>query len=231
MNRRKLGEIGSSIATVVLVACAVTITALVLRRELRSAPSAQVVQEVSDQEWVALSKPRSRIGRTDAALVLVEFADFQCPYCAEIEPVLVGLRQLNDFALEYRHFPIESIHPRAFEAAVAAECAGRQGRFAAFHDSLYQMQDSLRSVSWKTLAQSVGIGNAEEFQHCVDNESTSEDVRSDLAMGKSIGVAGTPTFVFNGRIVVGADSLLSLARTIESQQDSIAARQRTIESR
>lgn len=126
-------------ATAVLVLCAVVITATVLRREFAGggsgASSAALLSVRGAEVSAATGHP---LGPPDAPVRMVVFSDFQCPFCAAAVEEIDRLSHESDgrITVVFRHFPIESIHPHAFAAAVAAECAGEQGRFRAYHDAL-----------------------------------------------------------------------------------------------
>jgi protein-disulfide isomerase len=98
--------------------------------------------------------------------------------------------------------PIEN-HPHAFDAALAAECAAAQNRFESFHDVLYAEQDSIGRKSWDDFASVTNIPDRAQFRDCVASEEHRKRVQQDFAEGQRVGVLGTPSFVFNGRLVSG----------------------------
>jgi protein-disulfide isomerase len=144
-------------------------------------------------------------GSRDAAVVLIEYADFQCPYCAqfarrilpEIEKRYVSTGQLR---VVFRHMPLQEIHPQAVMAAETAECARQQGRFWQMHDALFADQ-RLDEASLVEKARTSGVA-LEQFSECVRGRGGVR-VRHDLAAARALGIAVTPTFLI-GRDIGGA---------------------------
>lgn len=194
----------ANVFTGVLVLCALTVTGLVVRREFFPPPPAGLAERPVEN-WQRLAATGSVIGAKEAPLKIVSFSDFQCPFCAQVNERLERVRAVDPtrVAVVYRHFPLESIHPHAFNAAVASECAGAQGRFQAYHDALYARQDSIGVKPWDGFAEAAGVPDVAEFRKCVSEQRFREQVSRDLKEGKEIGVSGTPTFVFDGRMVSG----------------------------
>jgi protein-disulfide isomerase len=132
-------------------------------------------------------------------VTIVEFSDYQCPYCRIVADTLRVLRERypNDVRLVYRHYPLQSIHPRALELAVAAECARIQGGFERFHYVLFSLQDSLGSVGLTRLARHAEIQSPERLSECVRSGQGLPIVLEDIAAGDRLGVVGTPTILLN----------------------------------
>jgi len=194
-------------ATGVLVACAVVITGLAVRRELGSAapaPTPYTVQMRSVPNWRSYAEGQ-RIGPADARVKIVEFSDFQCPYCRTMSGRLRAIQEAHPgkVALLYRHFPL-SYHPHARPAAHASVCAEAQGRFADFHDLLFARQDSLGSVAWSRIAADAGVADLPEFERCLTSESTHARVESDVQAAARLGISGTPTLLVNGVLITEA---------------------------
>ena len=156
--------------------------------------------------------PSAIKGTEDAKVVLLAYSDFQCPYCRsfamntmpQLEKKYVAPGHL---AIVFKHLPIESIHPVAFGAAQAAECAREQGHFWQMHDALFEAQQELRSTNWDSLAKSIGL-NVATFQQCVADRSSAV-VRADLTLARSLEVTGTPTFFVGIRESDGRVRLVS----------------------
>jgi protein-disulfide isomerase len=146
------------------------------------------------------------IGAADAPLKIVEFSDFQCPACARAHTGIADLLadHPGEVAILYRHFPLTTIHPHAFAAALASECAGEQGRFREYHDQLFARQKSIGSTSWRIYAADAGIADLDAFDQCVMTSRFRSRVLKDRAAGERALVQGTPAFIFQGRMVVGA---------------------------
>jgi len=154
-----------------------------------------------------------RRGEPGATVAIVEFSDFQCPYCVQAFRDLRDLmRSRPDVSLVFRHFPLDaacnenvkhSMHPDACLAACAAECAGRQGRFWEYHDVLFENHEHLERESLFRYARETNLDLA-SFRTCLDDPATRARVGEDIAAGTRAGVASTPTIFFNGRQIEGA---------------------------
>lgn len=213
----------SNALTGVLVVCAVIVTGLLVRREFGGAKSTSPVVAVdSVVNWKELAATGSIIGSPDAPLKIVEFSDFQCPSCARSRIALEAIRAEHPdlVALVYRHFPLTDIHPHALPAAIASECAGEQARFGAYHDALFQHQDSIGAKPWRRYAEEVGVKDLDAFEKCVQEERPRSRIASDMASGQGLSVSGTPTFIFRERMVSGTTSIPMLAEWVrEAAQD------------
>jgi protein-disulfide isomerase len=138
-------------------------------------------------------------GSLDAPMTLVEYGDFQCPYCGAAYPIVKDVqRALGDrLAFVFRHFPLVSAHPYALIAAEAAEAAGAQGQFWPMHDRLYEHQDALDPASLVNHAEALHL-DLERFVEDLETHRHVPRIREDLASGARSGVNGTPTFFVNG---------------------------------
>lgn len=133
------------------------------------------------------------------AIEIVEYSDFQCPACGAAFPHLTAfMEQYGDRArLTYTHFPLTGIHPFAFKAAEAAECAADQGRFWEYHDMLFENQQALAVPDLKATAAQLGLDTG-LFTACLDSGAMAARVTADMAAGQAAGVRATPTFFING---------------------------------
>lgn len=153
-----------------------------------------------------------RLGPETAAVTIIEFGDYQCPFCRASEPHLKAIRSRygNDVALVYRHFPLQG-HGSAFPAARAAECAGQQNRFWEFHRVLYSTESWMGETSdahLAELAERADVVSLEDFVSCLGGTEGDYAVNADIMVGRRLGIAGTPTFLVNGQLHVGPlDSL------------------------
>ncbi|HEV7591322.1 MAG TPA: DsbA family protein [Longimicrobium sp.] len=204
----------SNTLSVVLVVCAVSMTGLFARREFFP-PSVAAQAEVKVRDWRRYAIAGSLLGPGQAELRVVEFSDFQCPFCASASSSLRALRARypGRLTVVYRHFPLE-IHQHAFAAAVASECAGRQGRFEAFHDALFAHQDSIPAEGWGGFATRAGVPDGPAFASCVRDPRLAGVVRRDMAAAREVGVRATPSFVFDGKMVSGADAVPQIERWV-----------------
>ena len=208
----------ANLALIAVTASALTVAALLVRRELTaSTPSAEPVQLTAvDAERVA--DGHNRTGNPDAAVTVVEFADFQCPYCRMTARALDSLLRVHSgaVAIVYRHLPLEGAHPFARDAAIAAECAGRQGKFKAYHDVLYERQTEIGRESWLAFARQAQVPDAAVFATCVSNRETAADVDRDVTVADRLGLTATPTVIVNGVRIVAEPTITridSLARS------------------
>lgn len=168
-------------------------------------------------EWPALVREGLSIGPADAPAVLVTFSDFQCPFCAQLAAVLAELRDEapGRVRLIYRHLPLTTIHPHARDAALAAECAAEQGRFAAFHDELYRRQPEIGGVAWQAFAAAAEVQDLTAFRTCFADARYAANVDRDVALAESLDITGTPTVFLNGVQLREGLSRTALRRRIE----------------
>lgn len=143
-------------------------------------------------------------GPATAPVTIVEFADFECPFCGAFYPTLkmVEKNYANRVRMVYRQFPLTNMHPNAQKAAEASLCANEQGRFWEYHDSLFSDQSRLDVPSLKQRAQALGL-NAATFYTCLDSGKQAEAVQKDRDDARKIGVNSTPTVFINGRLLSG----------------------------
>jgi protein-disulfide isomerase len=149
----------------------------------------------------------------------VEFSDFQCPFCAATQQALreVRAKYPNDVALIYRHLPIEAIHPYAFDASLAAECAADQAHFAELSDTLYADQRDIGHRSWGDFSHAAGIADTAALVDCVRKRVYSGRILTDKAAAAKLGIEGTPTFVLNGHVIIGGVSFATLDSAVRSE--------------
>jgi formate-nitrite transporter family protein len=139
------------------------------------------------------------IGPATAPVTLVEYGDYECPYCRRADPVVRRIRQeLGDrLRFVFRNYPQNSVHPHASEAAMAAEAAAAQGKFWPMHDELYDHQDELAESDLSKFALRAGV-EIYKFQADLGTERFAARVREDVLSGQQSGVRRTPTFFING---------------------------------
>lgn len=156
----------------------------------------------SISNWRELGATGHRMGAPGARVTIVEFADFQCPYCKIAEATLVELRRKHplEVAVVYRHYPM---HTAAFPAAVATECAAQVGRFEALHELLYARSDSIGKESWLRFATDAGVTDTNRFSHCMMLGSSSVAVVQDTLAAHKLAIRGTPTFIINDLMYTG----------------------------
>ena len=144
------------------------------------------------------------IGYTDAPVVIVEFLDYQCPFCKQAVPIMKQVLSTypDTVKLIIRDFPIDSVHPEAISAAVAANCAQAQGNFWEYHDALYDQQDELGENLYQSLARQFNL-DLTKFDSCSKSLAVRKEIGDDYDAGIKAGVGGTPTFFVNGQKVEG----------------------------
>lgn len=167
------------------------------------------------------------IGDKDAPVVMIEFSDFQCPFCRsfwrDTFPLIKSeYIDTGKVRFVYRDFPL-SFHPGAMSAAQAAECAEEQGKFWEMHDKIFSEQDKLGSGTVqfnaddiKKWAREMGL-DTREFNTCLDSQKYADEANNDLKDGQVVGVSGTPGFFINGRLVVGAQPFSAFQAIIEEE--------------
>ncbi len=156
-------------------------------------------------------------GAPDATVNIVEYSDFQCPFCKKAVATLEQLLEEYDgkVNLEYRHLPIPS-HEFAPKAAEASECAADQGKFWEYHDILFERQSSLGENSLKRYAADIGL-NTTLFESCLGSGVMSPRVRADAEEAAKARVSSTPTFFINGKKVVGAQPIEQFRKVIDGE--------------
>ena len=205
------------VATGTLVVCALAMTGMTAVARFRAPPDPSRPTAILD--WAKYATGAKRFGPRSAAVTVVEFSDFQCPFCVQFYSTLelVRSRHAEDVQVVFRNFPIGRIHPLAVAAARAVECAAGQGRFKEYHAFLFENQDSLGVVDWVEISRRVGIANASAFGNCVESPATRELVTRDSVAAAALGVTGTPTVLINGWRIVGAPSEALLDSLITSE--------------
>jgi Na+/H+ antiporter NhaA len=154
-------------------------------------------------------------GPVEAPVTVVEYGDFECPFCGQAEPTVRELlAERGDVRYVWRHLPLPDVHPRAVIAAQAAEAAARQGAFWSMHDRLLDDQDHLRPTDLEHHAAELGL-DVETFRHDIHASDAVERVVEDLDSADRSDVAGTPTFFVNGRRHFGAYDLDSLLHDVD----------------
>jgi len=167
---------------------------------------------------VSVAADRDHIqGRADAPVTLVEYGDYECPFCGAAYAVIKDIQAQMGAGLRFvfRNFPITSSHPHAEKAAEAAEAASEQGRFWEMHDYLYEHQQQLTEEHLHAHAQVLGLDLKRFDQDLADNVYTPR-VRDDFMSGVRSGVNGTPTFFINGARYDGSHDLHSLLVAVRS---------------
>jgi protein-disulfide isomerase len=156
-------------------------------------------------------------GRPDAPVTIVEFSDFQCPFCVRARPAVKKVREVygDDVRFAFRHFPL-SFHELAPKAGEAVACAGDQERFWEMHDRLWEAAGQIQPADLKEHAVALGL-DADAFGECLDSGRNAALVEKDIEAGGRLGVSGTPAFFINGRPLIGAQPFEAFAEVIEEE--------------
>jgi len=175
-------------------------------------PQYQSIPPIRDDDYIK--------GDRSAKVEVVEYSDFQCPYCLRHNDTMDQIikNYQNKIAVVFRHFPLTSIHPEAQKAAEAAECAGEQGKFWEMHDLLFQANaNSTMSVDqWKKEAANLKL-NTQQFDSCLDSGKYANKVAQEQSGGAAAGVQGTPATFINGEIISGAVPYEQIKAVIEAK--------------
>jgi protein-disulfide isomerase len=184
----------------------------------------QVVDNGQQNVVAATAGNSPFLGPSNAKVTVIEFSDYQCPYCGAAagtqatliaqfknqdptwtasEPELVNLAKAGKIKLVFRNFPLTSIHQNAEKAAEASLCANDQGKFWQYHDLLFKNQDQLTVTNLKAFATELSLDTA-KFNTCLDSGNKAAVVQQDIKDATAAGVSGTPTFFVNGQTVEGA---------------------------
>jgi len=164
---------------------------------------------------VVVGKGDHTLGPEDAPVTVVEYGDYQCPYCADMHPMLKSIAKSMGAQMRFvfRHMPLIEMHPYAQHAAEAAEAAGAQGKFWEMHDAIFQHQSELGSDLLHKLAVKLKL-DIEQFQSDLDARRFRPRVKRDFMGGMRSGVAATPAFFINGKRYEGPLNQASLLSAI-----------------
>ncbi len=190
-------------------------------------------QEVARKAQEEASKPRqitqedvsdddAFLGDKDAPVTIVEFSEYQCPYCERhvretVPQIMEKYVDTGKVKYVFRDFPLE-FHPNAIPAALAAECAGDEGndKYFEMHDKIFENQADLSEEKFKELAKEIGL-DMDQFNNCFENETHKKEIEKDIADGKALGITGTPGFIINGWGLTGAQPFSEFEKLIEQE--------------
>lgn len=188
-------------------------TAIIVARRGASAasPARAPRSEQVVRNWRDYSKRGFAVGPASAATTIVVFSDFQCPYCQQLSFAIDSFaRARPDVRIVERHFPIAGLHQQAYDAAIAAECAGASGDYPGMRHALFTRRGLVMDAQWGSLATEAGIHDTAAFTRCVAGKKTGEIVDADLEAGRRLGVEGTPTMLINDSLFVGGLTFAAL---------------------
>jgi len=157
-------------------------------------------------------------GPKAAAVTIVEFSDFQCPFCAKVDPTVKQLQDVykDNVQIVWKHYPLTRIHQNAMEAALASEAAHSQGKFWQFHDKLLASHSRLTPDQIRQYAEELGLNTA-KFESDLTSPEIRKHITDDMSEAQRLGVTGTPAFFVNGHFLGGAQPLAGFAKVINSE--------------
>ncbi len=224
LDEAKLGALASVIVAPVITWIALRIVAR-LPQALRARQIGRTAEDILDLA-VDVDPERDHIrGPDDAPVTLVEYGDFQCPYCGQAEQVIRELlAEHGDVRYVWRHLPLNDVHPSAQIAAEASEAAGAQGRFWDMYDTLLAHQDALAPRALAGYAEKLGL-DVERFSDELRHREYAGRVSEDVASADESGVSGTPTFFINGRRYYGVYDIDTLSEEVKAAKRRAALTQ------
>lgn len=199
-----------NIVTGVLLICAAMVAVSMAHREffpLVRDGGVLTGQHVGNWKELAVSRAPA-IGSADSPVTILDFSDYECPYCKSLEGKLRALaaQQPGVIKVVRYEFPLVRVHPNAYEAALAGKCAAKQGVVGAFQKEVYQQSAELGVFDWRDLAATIKIPDLDAFTSCVARKALAGEVNADLALGQRLGFTSTPMLVINGDVVSGDQS-------------------------
>jgi protein-disulfide isomerase len=152
-------------------------------------------------------------------VTLIEFSDFQCPFCATLSQTIRSMQERDPsaFRVVYRHYPLAQ-HTHAATAGVAAECAAQQRRFGEYHDALFANQDSIGTRAWTRFAADAGVADTVAFKRCMAGPAAKARVDEDARAAARLRLPGTPSLIVNGRLYSGGISEEELSTLISASR-------------
>jgi protein-disulfide isomerase len=185
--------------------------------DLRKEMNIEVLLAPYEAPKVAVAATGPAKGPASAPVTIVEFSDYECPFCGRAEPTVKDLlaKYPGKIKLVYRDYPLP-MHPKAPKAAEAAHCAGDQGKYWEMHDKLFSPGAKLEVADLKAHAREVGLDGA-RFDRCLDSGEKAKEVESHRKAGEEAGVSGTPAFFINGRLLSGAQPLEAFSAIVDSE--------------
>jgi protein-disulfide isomerase len=171
------------------------------------------------EDWRKFASAGARVGNPTAKISITVFSDFQCPYCAKFAATAQEMldRYPADVRMIFRHSPLSSLHAHAESAARAAICADAAGGFKAFHDVLFQKQDSLGKKSWGALARDAAINDTTALVLCMANDATTATLARDIDAAALLDLGGTPLILVNDVIIRRTPDRLQMDSIIRQQ--------------
>jgi protein-disulfide isomerase len=210
-----------ALLTGTLVGCALLTTGLFIHREFASTGDTQAGKLERKpsfvKDWQSQLQKGTGIGPKDAPVQLIEFADFECPYCGTFHATISALkhRYPEKVSLTYVDFPLPG-HRFAMSAARVAGCANQQGRFEPMYDQLYEQQGQFGIKTWTDIAHDAGVTDLVSFESCLKRSDQIERIEEGKRWGTALDVKATPTILVNGWMLGKPPSLIELETMVEA---------------
>lgn len=187
----------------------------ILKTETQERPT-QIPQIPTQRVEVSADDDPSK-GPADAPVTIIEFSDYQCPFCKKVEATINQIIETygDKIRFVYRDFPL-GFHQYAQKAAEASECADEQGKFWEYHDKLFENQQAINIENMKRWARDLNL-DPDKFDDCLDSGKYASEVQKDLQDGQAAGVSGTPTFFINGKKLSGAQPFSTFKAIIDAE--------------
>lgn len=186
-------------------------------QQTRRMQAAEQIRSNESQRHAVETTDSPQLGPSDAVVTIVEFSDFECPYCRRAFPTMNRIRAEyeDQVRIVFKHYPL-NIHPNAMAAHIAAEAAHRQGKFWEMHDLIFSGFGASSSQTYEEYAERIGL-DVDRFRRDIASESVQSSVRGDADEARRLGVRGTPGFFVNGVFVSGARPFESFKRMIDQE--------------
>lgn len=199
----KIKNVLSLSITITLTICAIIITVFIIRNEFFQPNGQSEVRYIED--WAQVEFNGWQSGPDNARVRIIEFFDYECPYCKNVQPTVQAIQEKynRQVSFTYVHNPLNG-HSKATKAAIAAECARKQGYFKPFHDLLFTQQELIGTFSYTEIAKDVGVPELSMFENCLEKEETISIVQSGLKLAKKFKIDAIPSFIINGELISGA---------------------------
>jgi protein-disulfide isomerase len=207
--------LSNMVSIAVLVVAGVYVMGFLGPRQSQGTPP-QTNQPVYVQDWQSYEKYGVRIGPANAALVVLELMDFECPFCRQLSLDVEDFRAEypSEVAVLFLHYPLTR-HKFAVSAAIAADCAAAQNAFEAFQHAVYSKQDSIGIKPWQDFAREAGLADVAKFMRCTA-DANKDNISAGLHFGRAVGLTGTPTVLLNGYKLTQPPTVEDLRRALEN---------------
>lgn len=217
---QKFRTLANGAVTLLLIGWVSSVLAIKGRGLLTQWEANKGVKQRAAADWKKLIDGRTPVlGTPTAKFKIVEFSDYQCPYCGKADPILAEFANSHpgDVAVYRYDLPLQPIHKFAYSASIAADCAELQGISEPYQSLLFRHQTEFATIDWTALAEKSGIRDIDAFATCIRKETPRDRIHGDIEVATSLAIEGTPTLFING---VRASDAVS-AQSLESMYDKM----------